>query len=359
MTFEEFFVKKRIDLARLKQAKPDLYEEFREHYRLMGEKSFDHTKKYWFNRLRKDFLLIEPKEPKSPEIVKAPAPITTPSTTGETSVAPASAAAPSKPAGSRLRFKAAGKDAPPTPPAAGDTSNPEENSSGTASSSTESSGPIERLPVTKPSGFKPRFKSGVDRQTSPEIPASLPSTPDQPSGQNDPATDAGVTDGTSTKDHPPTVSKPVGFKPRFKSGVTKAIDPKTPSDTPPAEVPPGRQKLIGGAVASTEENIGQQHARTEEAGITASQPDEPANTPPARKPIGFKPRFKPGDSPSAEATDPAAAENTTQNFDTDTPDLTSAADLPDTENQSARKPIGFKPRFKPSGNKPADGDTDD
>src|SRR5690606_8597385 len=59
MTFEEFFIKKKIDLAQLRRAKPDLYEEFRSHYVKMGEKSFDHTKKYWFNRLRKEYLLTE------------------------------------------------------------------------------------------------------------------------------------------------------------------------------------------------------------------------------------------------------------------------------------------------------------
>lgn len=55
MTFEEFFHKKKIDLLALKQAEPALFEEFKNHYEQMGEKSFDHTKKYWFNKLRRGF----------------------------------------------------------------------------------------------------------------------------------------------------------------------------------------------------------------------------------------------------------------------------------------------------------------
>src|ERR1700743_760786 len=52
MTFEEFFKKKKISLDALKVAEPALYAEFETHFEQMGEKSFDHTKKYWFNKLR-------------------------------------------------------------------------------------------------------------------------------------------------------------------------------------------------------------------------------------------------------------------------------------------------------------------
>jgi hypothetical protein len=63
MTFEEFFIKKKIDLDALHKAEPALYEEFKLHYAEMGPKSFDHTKKYWFNNLRKLYHLKE--EPKT------------------------------------------------------------------------------------------------------------------------------------------------------------------------------------------------------------------------------------------------------------------------------------------------------
>ncbi len=51
MTFEEFFKKKRIDLAALEQGEAALFSEFKTHFEQMGEKSYDHTKKYWFNKL--------------------------------------------------------------------------------------------------------------------------------------------------------------------------------------------------------------------------------------------------------------------------------------------------------------------
>src|ERR1700759_4360853 len=55
MTFEEFFKKKKISLVALEQGEPGLFSEFRIHFEKMGEKSFDHTKKYWFNKLRLRF----------------------------------------------------------------------------------------------------------------------------------------------------------------------------------------------------------------------------------------------------------------------------------------------------------------
>jgi hypothetical protein len=57
MTFEEFFRKKRIDLVALQKGDAALFSEFKIHFEQMGEKSFDHTKKYWFNKLRHIYLL--------------------------------------------------------------------------------------------------------------------------------------------------------------------------------------------------------------------------------------------------------------------------------------------------------------
>jgi hypothetical protein len=65
MTFEEFFKKKRIDLDALQQGDQSLFSEFKTHYNQMGEKSFDHTKKYWFNKVRRQYpLAIEIKTEK-------------------------------------------------------------------------------------------------------------------------------------------------------------------------------------------------------------------------------------------------------------------------------------------------------
>src|SRR5271169_3087086 len=55
MLFDEFFKKKKINLATFEQGEPALFSEFKIHFEKMGEKSFDHTKKYWFNKLRLRF----------------------------------------------------------------------------------------------------------------------------------------------------------------------------------------------------------------------------------------------------------------------------------------------------------------
>lgn len=68
MTFEEFFRKKRIDLAALEKAEPALFSEFKAHYEQMGEKSFDHTKKYWFNNIRRKFQLSPEVKTEKPRI---------------------------------------------------------------------------------------------------------------------------------------------------------------------------------------------------------------------------------------------------------------------------------------------------
>ncbi|HEX8377041.1 MAG TPA: hypothetical protein VF602_04435 [Pedobacter sp.] len=60
MTFEEFFTKKKIDLVSFEKAEPVLYTEFKSHFWAMGEKSFDHTKKFWFNKLRRLYHLAPP-----------------------------------------------------------------------------------------------------------------------------------------------------------------------------------------------------------------------------------------------------------------------------------------------------------
>lgn len=62
MTFEEFISKKKIDIVRFEKADPGLVTEFRKHFLLMGEKSFDHTKKFWFNKLRRTYHLSSPQK---------------------------------------------------------------------------------------------------------------------------------------------------------------------------------------------------------------------------------------------------------------------------------------------------------
>lgn len=68
LTFEEFFTKKKIDLAQLQTAEPALFAEFKKEFGPMGEKSFDHTKKFWFNKLRRMYHLKEEPKPAKTEI---------------------------------------------------------------------------------------------------------------------------------------------------------------------------------------------------------------------------------------------------------------------------------------------------
>jgi len=65
LTFEEFSAKKKIDLTLFQQAEPSFYSEFKGEYDQMGEKSFDHSKKFLFNKLRRAYHIKE--EPKIPK----------------------------------------------------------------------------------------------------------------------------------------------------------------------------------------------------------------------------------------------------------------------------------------------------
>ena len=84
MTFEEFFIKKRIDLPALEKAEPSLFSEFNTHFNQMGEKSFDHTKKYWFNKLRRQYHLAPEIKPEKLHIPNPLAEQTIAESLGET-----------------------------------------------------------------------------------------------------------------------------------------------------------------------------------------------------------------------------------------------------------------------------------
>lgn len=150
MTFEEFFKKKKINLVTFEQGDQALFSEFRIHFEQMGEKSFDHTKKYWFNKLRLRF----------------PAPV-------EIKVEKV-----------EIENKLA-----------------EQTITNTLS---------EQEAASIPSvGFKPRFKAGMTKPVETAPDAALKPEIVKP-GESAP---------------PPATSTSVGFKPRFKAGVTKAVAP--------------------------------------------------------------------------------------------------------------------------------------
>lgn len=152
MTFEEFFKKKKIDLVAFEQGEPALFSEFKIHYDRMGEKSFDHTKKYWFNKLRLRF-------PAPPEVKVEKVAIE--NTLAEQTI---------------------------------------------TESLIESSNPPPNI------GFKPKFRAGVTKPAE--------ETP-QPKEETAPASP------------PPNI----GFKPKFKAGVTKPAEPATEQKEETKETP--------------------------------------------------------------------------------------------------------------------------
>jgi hypothetical protein len=176
MSFEEFFLKKKIDLIALAATKPDLFSEFKEHYALMGEKSFDHTKKYWFNQLRLSHKLSEDDEVQL-KATLYPAKEVIPNQVLKTEVA---VDAPvTKAPGFKPRFKAPNTVTQPI-----------------AKTVLEDPAEITGKPVTV-TGFKPRFKatSTPVKQEEPELTIPVEKIKEEP-------------------------VKPLGFKPRFKAGST-------------------------------------------------------------------------------------------------------------------------------------------
>jgi len=160
MTFEEFFKKKRIDLAALKQGEPSLFSEFEIHYEQMGEKSFDHTKKYWFNKLRRQFQLAPEVKTEKAHIANPLAEQTITESLGETV-----AAAPSPKLGFAPKFKAANMPKPVV--------NPDDKKE-------EASTPVvNNIPKEQPSesgaakpGYQPRFKMKPKTETEESTPAA-------------------------------------------------------------------------------------------------------------------------------------------------------------------------------------------
>ena len=265
MTFEEFFKKKKIDLVKLQTAEPALFAEFETHYAAMGEKSFDYTKKYWFNELRRKYHT--PEEVKAEKVIienqiaeqtvmdtlsndlnevptpklgfkpkfKAAAPpvenIPTPSEENKE----AEPVAPAPKLGFKPKFKAA---APPKP-AEESTPAPAEESK-----ETEPTTPAPNL------GFKPKFKAAAPPKPAEE------STPD-PAEEN--------------KDVEPTAPAPkLGFKPKFKAAA--APKPAEESSPAPAEENKETEPIAKPPLEEKKET------------------EQPA---PSAPKLGFKPKFKP------------------------------------------------------------------
>lgn len=319
MTFEEFFKKKKINLTTLQQAEGTLFAEFKEHFELMGEKSFDHTKKYWFNKLRRQFPA--PVEVKAEKVV-----IENPlaeQTITETLTEPAIEEKPK--VGFTPRFKAGASAAKPTEPI-------EKSAPVVSEENTNADKPA----TTAKPGFTPRFKAGVTAKPQEQV--TEPKAEDAKPAEEQPKTT------------PPTK---VGFTPRFKAGVTKPVT-ETPVEEPKVEeekpVEPASPVKVGftprfkaGVTKPTTE------VPTEQPKVEAEKPAESAS--PAK--VGFTPRFKAGVTKAVPAAETSIEQPKAEAIDAPSNEIQQAEDVaitpPVEEKTEATTPpkIGFKPRFKP------------
>ncbi len=228
MTFEEFLVKKKIDLAQFKSAEPVLFSEFQSHYQQMGAKSFDHTKKFLFNKLRRAYHLKEEPKPavlsQSPEenkIASQAEPLLSPTIEATVYTPRFRAGGTAKPAPATEKPDASSSDKPAyTPRFKASPSKSPENKTEPEASSPPTSDPglptsVLRLPtsdlIPQPSptdqpkpAYVPRFKA---KSTIKEDSQPVPSPP--PTSDLRPPT-------SEPSDKP----KPA-YVPRFKPAITK------------------------------------------------------------------------------------------------------------------------------------------
>lgn len=249
MTFEEFFKKKRIDLDALEKGNPALFFEFKTHFNQMGEKSFDHTKKYWFNNLRKIYHLAAEIKTEKPKIENQLAEQTVTDSLNESAE---SAAAP------KLGF---------VPKFRANVTQPAQET------------PVEEkkedAPTAPKPGFTPRFKA-----------ANMPKPADASAAEEKKAEETPA----------PTTPKP-GFTPRFKAGLTKpvetapAAEEKQEEVTPPVEEKPkiGFTPRFKAGVTKPVDTAPAAEEKKEEAAPAAATPK-----------LGFKPKFKPSTPPKSE-----------------------------------------------------------
>jgi len=265
MTFEEFFNKKRIDLGLMRDADPALYSEFKSHFESMGEKSFDHTKKFWFNKLRHLYHLAEPAKKvvtqMETQIVSQAEPLKSPTIEQGSAVTQS---------GSEQQAKSSGLPKPgfrprSIPPAAVKAAD--------APPMSEPDAPADKpaTPVSKP-GFRPRNVKPV----SGELSEDAQNTASRP-GQDMPS---GASQGNEAN-----ISRPA-YKPRFNAG-------KVVSETTPSENQSQSEKNIEGQVEDATTPGGQDGVSTPPAADTISKEGNEVAPPvasSASKPA-YKPRF--------------------------------------------------------------------
>lgn len=293
-----------------------MYKEFRSHFTLMGEKSFDHSKKFWFNKLRKQYVLRE-------DTVAASQPkglhTTTPNLNDDKADVSKDAPQAPKPAGFKPRFKGTSLPKPADP----DTTEPIIEKGETSA---------------KPSGFKPRFNAAKLKKadTKDDATDQHPLTPPEDALADK---DKAESSTEESPEKPLMGKKPTGFTPRFKAGVTKKTEPPSEENaaSKPEEAKPlGFKPRFKAGVTKTEKHIEENQGtdKPEEDKPTAKQTQE---TP--AKPLGFKPRFKSaGKGQSPDAADSEQEQKSKE--DNSEGEQASKDDTPKS------KPVGFTPRFK-------------
>jgi len=212
MDFEEFFKKKRIDLVALDKAEPALFSEFKTHFEKMGEKSFDHTKKYWFNKLRHQYHLAPEIKTEKPQIENPLAEQTVTESLLESAATPPAA----KP-GFVPRFKAANIAKPPAAEAKPEVipAPPVVENTDTAKSTPETPA----VPTSPKPGFTPRFKAA-------NMPKPVVSEDDKeemsPTAVEENKVEEKPAEGEST---PASPAPKLGFTPKFRAGnIPKPAD---------------------------------------------------------------------------------------------------------------------------------------
>jgi len=331
MTFEEFFSKKRIDLVALRAAEPGLFTEFEKHFTQMGEKSFDHTKKYWFNKLRLQYHLAPELKPEKMHLENQLAEQTIVETLTDSIPAPST--------GFKPRFKP-GMASKPADPAAGQTETPAVEQPATP----QTENPAETL-APKP-GFKPRFNA--------KMVAPKPAEADEVKPEQEPAAETAIPSEAATP-------KP-GFKPRFNMNMAAskpaATDEGKVEAAPAAETIPAPESAISKpgfkprfnmktmAPKPAEGEAEPEPVATNEDKTTAVTEPAPAAT----AKVGFKPRFNakimaPKTAGEAEEKKEEAEQSGVEAKPADTEQIESPAETP------APK-IGFKPRFNAKTTKP-------
>ncbi len=345
MTFDEFFLKKRIDLKQFALADPLLYEEFRKHFEVMGEKSFDHTKKFWFNKLRRLYvpeLVVkvakvaeEDKIASQAEVLSSPVieQQTMPVEKKSDPVSTASVAGAVK-AGFRPRSitSAQSKAAEPSPenvtPAA-DPVSPE---------------PAPSTQQARP-GFRPRNVKTVEKTPKDESLEELKSQDGDLAETKTPGEEA-----------KPSV-KP-GFKPRNIKAVQQAEEKEHPTSinaggnttnnesvAPAGEmekpeatvVKPGFKPRNVKAVQQQSETPATQDDTTGEASEDKAGSDAEAITPNPAPKLGFKPR-------NVKAVQPQSETPTTQNDTTGEASKDKAVSDAEATKPNPAPKLGFKPR---------------